>query len=242
MLFFRSNVISKACFVSIIALASFIGNSRAATISWGTGVGSIMVQSNGAAFNASFKFEIGYFGNSFAPNTSNLDQWASHWNPWDIASVSDGYALGNGYVSSGDDFEFNGTSTASVSAAYGQSFNIPSGSQAYLWVYNDKAYQQGSEWALLSNTNTDAIPGSWTFPATSNTFPEFLQWRVGVEGDPGDVGTVVLGDVAYYEGPGDPDNFDIQTAAVPEAGTGLLAIAAIAPMLRRNRRQKDFLV
>ena len=237
----QSNLIRQSWLVALLALVSFSQSSTAATISWGTGVGSIMIQSNGTPFDTSFKFEMGYFGNSFVPTASNLDHWSSNWNAWDMASAGDGYAHGIGYVSSGDDFEFDGTSTASVVSAYGQSFNIPTGSQAYLWIYNDKAYQQGSEWALLSNTNTDAIPGSWTFPSTSNPFPEFLQWRVGVEGDPGDVGTVVLGQVAHYEGQNDPDNYDIQTAAVPEAGTGLLAMAALLPLLKRDRRRKHFL-
>jgi hypothetical protein len=231
---FKASISPLHALLLVAALLAVPDARSATSISWGTGVGSTMITSTGADFDTSFKFEIGYFVNSFIPTAANTADWNNNWRTWDIAYAGAGYNAGAGFVTRNSSFTGPTTSQANAYYGGGLSYNVPAGAQGYMWVYNDRDHEQGSEWALLTNTTTDAAAGNWLFPSYDSTEPDVM-WRTGIEGDTGTVGTVVLGNYAHYEGQNDPDNYDIQTAAIPEPASGLLALLSLF-MLNKRRR------
>jgi hypothetical protein len=228
----------------------FATQSQAITISWGTGVAAVMVTSDGSSITepgSPYKFEIGYFANTapstaFVPTASNLNQWGLYWRPWDVAMEGSGFSTTTDYVTRNQ--TFSGSSTTVVTTLYGQSYTIPTGSQGYMWVFNEKTVEQGSEWALLTNRPGDGASGDWLFPNPAlESGPDDPQWRMGSEGDMGTVGTVVFGRAANNLNSGagsftaNPSTFDIQLSAVPEPSSSMLLLGSLAASLARRRRR-----
>ena len=207
----------------------------APNIYWHNSGGDILLQSDGTDLDSGFQLELGYFASSFTPTASNTTEWSTYWKPWDLLATQAGFSPSLGFFASSK--AFTGSSTASVVSEYGQSFSIPTGSQAYVWVYNSKDHLEGTEWALVTNTTSDGSTASaWLFPNPSlDSSPSDPDWQLL------DVGTVVLGGVENVQGPGSysssPGSFALQTSAIPEPGAALLIFAiGIVAQLRRHRR------
>ncbi len=244
----KTNSNSRGKFFQLFWAAALLNLSpsftQAATISWGTAPANELFQSDGTRLDASFSFEIGYFDNvggntttPFVPTSTNLNEWSTYWRPWDRASTAEGFDPNKGYVARSN--EFQNTSTATVASAYGQSFVIPTNAQAYLWVFDSKAVEPGSEWALITNRAGDAGVGpDWKFPDPPELgFPSFPDWSVDT------AGTAVLGGYLSARGPGDysasPTSYDIQTSAIPEPGSAVLILmCGIAIQIARKRQRR----
>ena len=207
----------------------------APNIFWHNSGGDILLQSDATDLDSSFQLELGYFASSFTPTASNTTEWSTYWQPWDLLSTQGGFNPSAGFYASSK--SFNGASTASVVSEYGQSFSIPTGSQAYVWVYNSRDHLEGTEWALVTNTASDgnAAP-AWLFPnPLLDASPGDPDWQLL------DVGTVVLGGVEDVQGPGsfsaNPGSFALQTSAIPEPGAALLIFTiGITAQISRRRR------
>ena len=235
--------------LALFALALTLVNSvetHATDVSWGTEPLSTLLQSDGSALDSSFNFEIGYFSNiggnpltPFIPTSTNLGDWSTYWVPWDVTNTTLGqYNPAIGYVTRTS--TFNGTSTSNVSSLYGQTYTIPDNAQGYLWVYDSKAVNPNSEWALITNLPSDlSTDPDWRFPAASDALtpsPGTLDWRYYT------AGTAILGGFSDTQGPGtytsSPTAFALQTSAVPEPGSALLVMMtgfALQIVRRRNR-------
>jgi hypothetical protein len=223
----------RAAVLSLLAIGSM--SQAAPNIFWHNSGGDILLQSDGMGLDSSFQLELGYFSGSFTPTAGNTTEWSTYWKPWDLVSTQGGFNPGAGFYASSKGF--TGSSTATVISEYGQSFSIPTGSQAYLWVYNSKDHLEGTEWALVTNTTSDGTSApAWLFPNPAlDASPADPDWQLL------DVGTVVLGGVENVQGPGSfsssPGSFALQTSAIPEPGAALLIFTlGILAQIRRHRR------
>ena len=221
---------------SILGLMGFGSVSHAEpTIFWHNSGGDILIESDGSNLDNTFRLELGYFASSFDPTASNTAEWTTHWRPWDLLSTQGGFNPSAGFYASSKGF--TGNSTAAVMSEYGQSFSIPTGSQAYVWVYNSKDHLEGTEWALVTNTTSDGNTApAWLFPnPILDASPADPEWQLL------DVGTIVLGGLENVRGPGSFSaniaSFALQTSAIPEPGAALLIFTiGLAAQISRRRR------
>lgn len=195
------------------------------TIAWQKSVFDIapMYTNNGGALDASFTFELGTF-DSFAPDMSNLDQWAANWKLLDVGNWDPvDQAFGNS-------FTFNADGT--VSGLVG-SDTFVAGEQAYLWAHN------GTEWALVTDFSGVDSNSRWMLPSMTVPNAGAFIWELPT------ADTVIVGGVNDIQS-GTPHSFDpapgfrLQTAVIPEPGSVLLLASAAAVFgLRRRRRAES---
>lgn len=120
------------------------------TVSWGSPLDSVFVDSHGNVLGNDFSFELGSFANDFIPTASNIADWSVNWRVFDRAfySVSDGYFSGSAEILATG---FSNSPDASVAFDFSQK-------NAYLWVYNQQTPEFWvSEWMLVRDD-------TWTFP------------------------------------------------------------------------------
>lgn len=180
----------------------------ARSINWGSSVGSALYDSSGASLGDSYTFEIGSFG-SFVPTASNMNLWVANWKVFDRAEApaGSGWNSALGFFASSANLKTNGTSSKSPSLP---AATFAQGEKAYIWVFNTKALDAGTEWVLVTNDAADGNGADdWKFPAPSDQTSLPLDWRLG------NASAVVFGGLDNTEGDGEfsaaPANFNLQT-------------------------------
>lgn len=203
-------------FVCVTASAS------SQTLNWASLTGSQIVDSQGAALDNTYVFELGAFDVGFIPNQSNMGIWGSKWHVFDTAAYSNTVQ---------DGAYFTGTANLQDVANYGSLFQ---GLTAYIWVHN----AADTEYFLAS---ASAKPGiaEWKFGALDPECcanGEVTTWSVSNL----DTDTPVWGSQldkhspGVYNGTGGP--YDLQTHVVPEPSVSLLALLAGGLCLVRRRK------
>lgn len=224
--------------LTLVLAFAFSGSVQSRSIDWGGAVGDSLFESGGAVFGADMVFELGSFGSTFTPDSTNLDQWLANWKVFDRATAGNGWnpTPGEQFFTSIANLETNGTSSESPPLP---TYTFNQGEQGYIWVYKtNQTYAEGLEWALMTNNGSDGISGNdWLFPAHSDQTSLPLQWRLSTASTP------VFGALNDQQGPGvftnNPPQIDLQThtiAPIPEPGSALLLGLGAIPFLRRRRK------
>ena len=218
---------------AVLALSTAsVSSLQGATLHWGTLPNDSLLDSEGNALTSNFTFELGTFGSGFVPTEFNIYDWQANWIVFDAAVAGTGWnpavqevvRSANHTAGGGSDSAF-----ADPGAVFDQ------GAVAYLWVYNTKDFSGAlPEWALLEDVdNGPNLFGSWEFPDPSEQSGESydLQTR--------DLDSPIVGGVNSARGAGvftvEPAVFTIQTAVVPEPGSGVLLAVGALWTLRRRR-------
>lgn len=222
----------RALWLHMLGLLIVLPSSmEARTISWYSSIFDELYDSSGVYLDDSYTFDIGAFANGFVPTSTNMDQWAANWKPFDRAVVGDGWNSGVRYFTGSASLQSNGTSDSGIGA-----YTFSAGEVAYLWVYNSQAVSSSSEWALVTNSSLDGNSlDNWTFPAYDPLNPNPVEWALAGATEP------IYGGVNNVQGAGEhtssPSPFSLQTHAVPEPGGAfLIAAAGLLALTRRMRR------
>jgi hypothetical protein len=212
---------------------------EARTVAWNNSPSDPLFMQNGTMrLDAGFSFEIGAFtfdAGFTAPTLANVDQWRSHWRPFDSAQLGSEWIPGSGFFTSSGSVQAGG-----VSSVTGATFTT--GERGYLWVYNSTAINSQTEWGLFTSS-------SWTFPASNPTDPNDIYWTVNPPSDPpnnvfaattavigGLNGVQAAGSTGYTE-PGSSYVLQTHLVQVPEPSSCLLvAIAGMIFQLRRRSK------
>jgi hypothetical protein len=199
----------------------------ARTISWFNAPGDVMVDASNNTLGAAITFEIGTFG-SFIPTDLNLDLWAANWKVFDRAVTGDGWNSGSQYLTSSAQFRADGTSS------FGGVETFMMADTMYLWAYSSQDLLPTSQWALVRDATTGSGSPAWTLPTSDTLNPNSIDWDL-IQAD-----TAIIGGVNGVYGGGSYDTlaasgFVLQLATVPEPGSALLLVAALAVRLRRRR-------
>lgn len=214
--------LTTALFIAAVFTVA-ASRTHAQTLNWGNEVFGELTDSEGAALDNTFVFELGSFVGGFVPTSSNLEQWVLNWEVFDRAAHQEsiGYFTSTVYV--------NNDVTTSNPTASTMSF---AGLDAYIWIRNQDDPVEGAEWLLTRASN-------WTFPNVGgdccNT--QVVEWAVS-DLDPGNV--PVWGRQNGEFGSGEfssAGSSGLQTFTfVPEPSSALLAALAGGFMVLRRRR------
>lgn len=203
------------------ALACLLGASSAhsQTLNWSSFAPSITVDSTGTALNETFLFQLGSFDASFVPTAYNVGEWMEYWHVFGSADYS---------VATGT---FSGSQNVQLVDHYAAAGGDPpmfEGLKAYIWIRNTSS----TEYFLASSV-------TWQFPTLDsgccpNGNEQITTWSVS------QMDTPIWGSSGNDHGAGDYDStggpYDIQTHAVPETTSAMLALFACGvALLRRSR-------
>ena len=206
----------------IALLLSLLSNAtvQARAINWYSGIGDNFLTADGVTLmDSTFSFELGGFGSGFTPDQTNFSLWQTNWVVFDSATTANGgWNPTPGISNYGDQASTISAGGLLVNSSdTGNTFTI--GQQAYIWTFNSKSLNSGSEWSLISSP-------SWTFPAADSlSLP--LDWQIS------DPGIAAVAGATSFDG----GTFvsTLQTQAVPEPGSALLiAVAGVLIRLRRR--------
>ena len=218
--------------ISILLLSVLALPARASTITWGSAVGDVLIDSNGLPLDDPFIFELGSFG-GFTPTGDNQMDWLINWKPFDRAQApaASGWNSAFSYFSSSANMLDGGLSSQSPPLP---PYTFLPGEQAFIFVYNTLVFDTGSEWALITNSSLDGNSADdWLMPAPADKPLLPLEWRLS------NATTVIFGGLNDQQGAGAytfaPDTFHLQTHTVPEPAGILLMAAAGLRLLRRQR-------
>ena len=153
------------------------GNAEAAaTVNYGSVVGSANLQSDGTPMDATFSFQIGTFSGGFAPAESNTGDWLAHWVPL-VDAAGDPIA---GATAAFDEIPLPSPPFPAGAAHSGFSgtaefdhneLPFTTDTPVYLWGYNNRLTPGTAEWILVTDT-------TWLWPAgTAN--PPATTFSVG---------------------------------------------------------------
>ena len=199
------------------------GMLHARAINWYSGIGDNFLQADGVSLmDGTFSFELGGFTSGFTPTLANLSLWQSNWVIFDSATTANnGWNPTPGISNYGDQASTVAAGGGLVTSSdTGNTFTI--GQQAYLWTFNSKSLNSGSEWSLISTA-------SWTFP-TADSLALPLDWQISDGGMSAVAGSVSTDGGTFVT--------TLQAQAVPEPGSALLI--AVAGVLIRLRRRFGF--
>lgn len=216
----------KPLLTCLFALLAVSASAR--TISWRSGIGDELIDSDGLLLDDTFTFELGAFDAGFTPDATNYGEWSSRWHAFGQATYEP--LLGNGWEPSMQYF------TKDTSVLAGQlsseapplpSYSFTAGRQAWLWVYDSKAVTPTSEWALVGGS-------TWNFPTSDLLNLTPVVWELN------SADLSIWGGANNLRGAGNfsalPAAFDLQTAVVPEPGSlVLLSVAGWLVGMRRRR-------
>ena len=206
------------------------GYAQAISVTWGNEVLSELRDSFGNLLDDTYQFQLGFFESTFQPVVGNTAQWASHWKVFDQAQFDPAI----GYFASTVTVNQDGSSASTYADPLGLN---GTGNQAYIWIYNSKTPEPGSQWFVVRSAG-------WVFPTglpadgricCDNRQP--LEWSIT---DLKSTDTPLYGKQGGTEGPGEYTQtgvYSVQTFTfVPEpAAAMLLAIGGLSAALRRRR-------
>lgn len=221
----------KRLAATALTVACLQGGALASQVVLSSEFNDLLFDSNGNTLDTTFSFEIGTFG-GFIPTYQNIDQWAANWHVFERAYDPDANgwnAVDQFFVAQAD----HNTSGNSESPDANPLDVFIQGEKIYLWVYNSKDILPTSEWALVTDS---VISGNtaeqWVIPDPMDLPPISHEMKL-VDAD-----DVIIGGVNGVQGEGTfnatPPAFSLQTAVVPEPGSGLLVLAAAAAFLQRR--------
>lgn len=234
--------LKRFLFLAILGLA-LPCHSFGATINWNSEFDSTLIDSSGNLLDETFSFEVGTFG-SFVPTADNMSDWESNWKVFDKAYLDDpnGWNSELRFFTRSVTHMIDGSSSSDfANPPHTTSPNLfAEGEVVYLWAYNSKSVQAGSEWALV----TDGTAGMntrdrWLIPDPNESSSINYEWHLD------DANVVVFGGANDVQGAGqfsaNPGSFHLQTAAVPEPNAALLVMGALGMLVwstsRRRTRQ-----
>jgi hypothetical protein len=167
--FFRSGTLKTTLCAALVlgfAACAMVTSVRADTIGWGAAFDAHLVDSHGATLTTGFTFQLGGFVPGFDPKVQPASAWASNWRVFDQADYAtsftddaDVFHSGLSYFTGTETMNTNGTSNYAGPGATATDFRLIG--DAYIWIFNDKAMTQTTEWFLGRASN-------WTFPTTVN--------------------------------------------------------------------------
>ncbi|MES2506101.1 MAG: PEP-CTERM sorting domain-containing protein [Verrucomicrobiota bacterium] len=214
-------------------------SSRGSTINWSSDFNDLFYDAGGQVLDGNFSFEIGSFASGFVPTGSNINDWAANWKVFDRAfdptpgDPGDGDPEGWNTV---DQF-YVGTAEHLITGGSGSVDANPSdtfaqGEVAYLWVYNTKNRETGTEWALVTDgSGLGDVADDWVFPDPTEPASTSYEWQLA------DADAAIYGGLNGTTGGGQP--YTIQTSLVPVPEPGpvlLLGMAALVGLMSRRRR------
>jgi hypothetical protein len=205
---------SRACILIILITALFAKVSSGQTLNWGSLTNSTIVDSNGLVLDNTFLFELGAFDAGFTPEQSNIGDWSMHWHVLSVANYS---------YNPTDLGYFTGTVNLQDVPGYATIFE---GLTAFIWVRNASLTEQflGStaSW-VMPTLDTGCCPTGVTTWSVSDLVSDTPVWG----------GHDNLQGGGNYTAPGP---FDLQTHAIPEPGTCLMALLGCCAALMRRKR------
>jgi hypothetical protein len=227
-----------------------VQSAIASGISWSSLTLSEFRDSYGNLLDETFHVQLGFFEDTFVPNTGNVADWVTKWKVFDEASInlngdgsdyftSEAWVGSDGlsYVNSESGPILNPDATNSLGLNY-------AGQTAYIWLYNNKDPSTETEWFLARLGEEVLLADRWILPAGSDlccdTTPN-LQWNIS-QLDTNDVTPVwgaQSGEIGngHYTDP-TPGAYDIQTFTfIPEPSSFLMAVLGSSLLLRRRRDQ-----
>lgn len=237
--FMKTSLLSRLL-LTCVALSAFAVAVplRASTIFWGSDFNDLLFDSSEQPLDGSFSFEIGSFAAGFVPTTSNINDWAANWKVFDRAfdptpaDPNDGDPEGWNTV---DQF-FVGTVEHTATGGSSSPDANPSdifaqGEVVYLWVYNTKNREVGTEWALVTDgTNTGDTSSDWVFPDPADPSSVSYDWQLA------DADLAIYGGLNGTTGGGQPFTIQTSLVPVPEPGSMLLmGVAGLGLWLHRRR-------
>ena len=213
----------------LIAALVLTSPASAQKINWGSAANDANSTSDGGNLTQStFTFQLGTFVNSGAPATEfiptqeNISLWSESWVPLDTAVYNQEPAPNENQ------------------GFFADSWVVPDntyqGYQAYIWVYNNHAGDETSEWVLV--TDSEGID-AWKIPTSTGSQADFPdQWRVSTATH------TLFGGLNDVDGPGEtsggaPPTFALQTNTflpVPESGTAILFGLTLGSLILRRGR------
>jgi hypothetical protein len=207
-------------------------------IFWGNDINNdVMIDSLGNALGSQFSFEMGSFRDGFNPTMDNVNLWVANWmvfdrsfdpTPDDLTDPdSEGWESVNqilsGYARHTD---LGGSDSLDANPAD----VFIQGQIVYMWVYNTKDREAGTEWALVTSENNLTNTGNaWVFPDPLEVDGSYT-WNLA------DADLAIAGGVHGVSG---GQAFTIQTSIipVPEPSSALLVgLTALGALLRRRRK------
>lgn len=215
----------------LMALATRLG---AQTLNWGSLSGSDFANSNGAALDNTYLFELGAFTSGFSPEEGNVNTWLENWNVFDQAAFSPTNGVFASSVISGLVMTDAGLSNSTFLTH--PTISTFEGLHAYLWIRKGLTPVEGSEWLL-------ARADSWVFPTAVPGCCDnqgVVEWSVSDLSPPGGpVAIPVWGSQLGTEGSGvsgNPGPHDLQTYTFVPEPTSLAMVVISASLLLRRRR------
>ncbi|MGK0190480.1 MAG: hypothetical protein ACI9R3_006307 [Verrucomicrobiales bacterium] len=165
----------------------------------------------------------------FSGREGNIAEWSGFWQPFDEATdANEGFNVPDDFVNRTNTLNVDGTTPVSPFDLDGYNFFDE---KPYVWVFNAKDVDAGSEWALYTDS-------SWVFPSSSpESGPTSHPYRLN------NADTVVFGGIndsssATGSRTFAPEKFSIQTHAVPEPSTAML-ICLAAGFATSSRRRRN---
>lgn len=219
----------KISLPKLAALALLLGctSAHSQTLNWGSLTGSDIINSsgqeldsNGVGLENTFLFQLGAFEEDFIPDETNMSQWLENWRVFDSASLVNSGDGTSQFLGTKDVHNYRNPSSPLVND-YPSVFE---GLKGYIWIRNEA----GTEYFLASVS-------SWVFPTLQECCPGggTVDWSIS------DVIVPVWGSHLDNHGGGEyssPGPYDIQTHAVPEPGSMLLALVTCGMTMFRRRR------
>lgn len=224
--FFRRLVLPLA------AVAVWGGSPRAdaSTLFWESNFNDLLFDASEQPLDAGFSFEVGIFAGGFVPTVFNLNDWAANWQVFDRAYQSDefGWNPDEQFFARTVIHNADGTSDSPSAVAtdvFGQ------GEVVYLWVYNTKNREAGTEWALVTDgVNTGDTGDDWIIPDPADPVDTSYTWLLA------DADLAIYGNLGGTFGGGQAYTIQTSLVPVPEPGSVLLVgVAVLAGCLRRRR-------
>ena len=225
------NWANRAFWVTFALVMLSLVPARAGSINVHNGGSDVLLMADGAtALDNSFSFELGSFG-SFLPTLGNLDDWMTNWKPFARGQAP---AI-NGWNSNLSYFDYGAVLDGSGQSSQGLSADIfAEGEAAYLWVYNSFSLAPDSQWALVTNDDSDLnAADNWLFPDPDSLLP--TEFDLATAYNP------IMGGLHNVQGGGDftapLTAFTLQAHVVPEpTGAVLIMVAGVLWRVRRGRR------
>ena len=216
--------------LAVLATALFTPELVAQTLNWGNtinpegipGFTEMSYDSHAVAIDqtgTTFTFELGVFTGGFAPDDSNVDMWGLNWQPLQATT----YSPTLNYFTAGYELV---AADASLE-----------GSRGYIWVYNNTAGDETSEWFLATGEiEADLTPSdnNWLIPKYEDTLNFPYNWRLSTANTPVWGGLNSVPSIYGIQNV-DPVLYELQTFAVPEpSATGLVLLGTLLLMRRRR--------